>query len=39
LAARVILRSERRTPAQLSFADHDKYRFQAILTNQPDREL
>ena len=35
--ARVIVRRERPHPgAQFSFTDHDGYRFQAILTDQPD---
>jgi hypothetical protein len=35
--SRVIVRRERPHPgAQLSFTDHDGYRFQAILTDQPD---
>jgi hypothetical protein len=38
--ARVIVRRERPHPgAQLSFTDHDGHRFQAILTDQPDREI
>jgi Transposase DDE domain group 1 len=37
---RVIVRRERPHPgAQLSFTDHDGYRFQAILTDQPDQEI
>ncbi len=36
----VIVRRERPHPgAQLSFTDHDGYRFQAILTDQPDDEI
>src|SRR6266496_4607041 len=35
--SRLIVRRERPHPgAQLSFTDHDGYRFQAILTDQPD---
>src|SRR5205823_3498913 len=35
-ASRLIVRRERPHPgAQLSFTDHDGYRFQAILTDQP----
>lgn len=38
--ARLIVRRERPHPgAQLSFTDHDGYRFQAILTDQPDPEI
>src|SRR5215216_6267141 len=38
--SRVIVRRERPHPgAQLSFTDHDGHRFQAILTDQPDREI
>ena len=38
--SRVIVRRERPHPgAQLSFTDHDGYRFQAILTDQPDEHL
>ena len=38
--SRVIVRRERPHPgAQLSFTDHDGYRFQAILTDQPDEDL
>src|SRR3954447_8634041 len=38
--ARVIVRRERPHPgAQLSFTDHDGYRFQAILTDQPDENI
>jgi Transposase DDE domain group 1 len=38
--SRVIIRRERPHPgAQLSFTDHDGYRFQAILTDQTDREI
>ena len=37
---RLIIRRERPHPgAQLSFADHDGYRFQAILTDQPDADV
>jgi Transposase DDE domain group 1 len=37
---RLIVRRERPHPgAQLSFTDHDGYRFQAILTDQPDEEI
>src|SRR4051794_30645488 len=37
--SRVIVRRERPHPgAQLSFTDHDGYRFQAILTDQPDQD-
>ena len=37
---RVIVRRERPHPgAQLSFTDHDGYRFQAILTDQPDADI
>jgi hypothetical protein len=37
---RVIVRRERPHPgAQLSFTDHDGYRFQAILTDQPDAQI
>ncbi len=37
---RVIVRRERPHPgAQLSFTDHDGYRFQAILTDQPDTDI
>jgi Transposase DDE domain group 1 len=37
---RVIVRRERPHPgAQLSFTDHDGYRFQAILTDQPDPDI
>jgi hypothetical protein len=36
----MILRRERPHPgAQLSFTDHDGYRFQAILTDQPDPDI
>jgi Transposase DDE domain group 1 len=36
---RLIVRRERPHPgAQLSFTDHDGYRFQAILTDQPDED-
>jgi hypothetical protein len=39
-ASRVIVRRERPHPgAQLSFTDHDGYRFQAILTDQPDPDI
>jgi hypothetical protein len=38
--SRLIVRRERPHPgAQLSFTDHDGYRFQAILTDQTDREI
>jgi hypothetical protein len=38
--ARLIVRRERPHPgAQLSFTDHDGYRFQAILTDQPDENI
>jgi hypothetical protein len=38
--SRVIVRRERPHPgAQLSFTDHDGYRFQAILTDQADAEI
>lgn len=38
--SRVIVRRERPHPgAQLSFSDHDGYRFQAILTDQPDKQI
>jgi hypothetical protein len=38
--SRVIVRRERPHPgAQLSFTDHDGYRFQAILTDQPDQDI
>src|SRR6201993_4470605 len=37
---RLIVRRERPHPgAQLSFTDHDGYRFQAILTDQPDDDI
>jgi len=37
---RLIIRRERPHPgAQLSFTDHDGYRFQAILTDQPDETI
>src|SRR5512140_450370 len=37
---RLIVRRERPHPgAQLSFTDHDGYRFQAILTDQPDEHI
>src|SRR3954462_6825005 len=37
--SRMIVRRERPHPgAQLSFTDHDGYRFQAILTDQPDQD-
>ena len=37
--SRLIVRRERPHPgAQLSFTDHDGYRFQAILTDQPDED-
>jgi hypothetical protein len=36
----VIVRRERPHPgAQLTFTDHDGYRFQAILTDQPDQDI
>ena len=36
----MIVRRERPHPgAQLSFTDHDGYRFQAILTDQPDEDI
>jgi hypothetical protein len=39
-SSRVIVRRERPHPgAQLSFTDHDGYRFQAILTDQPDQNI
>jgi hypothetical protein len=38
--SRLIVRRERPHPgAQLSFTDHDGYRFQAILTDQPDHHI
>src|SRR3954453_11529177 len=38
--SRMIVRRERPHPgAQLSFTDHDGYRFQAILTDQPDQNI
>ena len=38
--SRLIVRRERPHPgAQLSFTDHDGYRFQAILTDQPDEHI
>ena len=38
--SRLIVRRERPHPgAQLSFTDHDGYRFQAILTDQPDANI
>jgi DDE family transposase len=38
--SRVIVRRERAHPgAQLSFTDHDGHRFQAILTDNPDRDI
>jgi hypothetical protein len=38
--SRVIVRRERPHPgAQLSFTDHDGYRFQVILTDQPDPDI
>jgi len=38
--SRLIVRRERPHPgAQLSFSDHDGYRFQAILTDQPDENI
>jgi hypothetical protein len=37
---RLIIRRERPHPgAQLSFTDHDGYRFQAILTDQPEEDI
>jgi hypothetical protein len=40
LGTRLIVRRERPHPgAQLSFTDHDGYRFQAILTDQPDPDI
>jgi len=40
LRSRLIVRRERPHPgAQLSFTDHDGYRFQAILTDQPDQDI
>ena len=37
---RLIVRRERPHPgAQLSFTDHDGYRFQAIITDQPDEDI
>ena len=39
-SSRLIVRRERPHPgAQLSFTDHDGYRFQAILTDQPDEDI
>ena len=39
-ATRLIVRRERPHPgAQLSFTDHDGYRFQAILTDQDDQDI
>jgi len=39
-SSRLIVRRERPHPgAQLSFTDHDGYRFQAILTDQPDNSV
>jgi hypothetical protein len=39
-SSRVLVRRERPHPgAQLSFTDHDGYRFQAILTDQPERDI
>lgn len=39
-AVRLIVRRERPHPgAQLSFTDHDGYRFQAILTDQTDQDI
>lgn len=39
-ATRTICRRERPHPgAQLSFTDHDGYRFQAFITNQPDADI
>src|SRR5919197_3092501 len=38
--SRLIVRRERPHPgAQLSFTDHDGYRFQAIITDQPDEDI
>ncbi|MBV9336184.1 MAG: IS1380 family transposase, partial [Solirubrobacterales bacterium] len=38
--SRLIVRRERPHPgAQLSFTDHDGYRFQAILSDQPDEDI
>jgi Transposase DDE domain group 1 len=38
--SRLIVRRERPHPgAQLTFTDHDGYRFQAILTDQPDEQI
>jgi hypothetical protein len=38
--SRLLVRRERPHPgAQLSFTDHDGYRFQAILTDQPDENI
>ena len=38
--SRLIVRRERPHPgAQLSFTDHDGFRFQAILTDQPDKDI
>ena len=38
--SRLIVRRERPHPgAQLSFTDHDGYRYQAILTDQPDEDI
>jgi hypothetical protein len=38
--SRVIVRRERAHPgAQLSFTDHDGHRFQAILTDRPERDI
>lgn len=38
--SRLIVRRERPHPgAQLLFTDHDGYRFQAILTDQPDGNI
>jgi DDE family transposase len=40
MRTRLIIRRERPHPgAQLSFTDHDGYRFQAILTDQPDEQI
>jgi hypothetical protein len=40
VGTRLIVRRERPHPgAQLSFTDHDGYRFQAILTDQPDPDV
>jgi hypothetical protein len=40
IGSRVLVRRERAHPgAQLTFTDHDGHRFQAILTDQTDREI